>query len=316
MLPAMRRIPADVLLLICVVSWGLNFTVTKYAQQHGFAPLGYAAPRLVMASVLVTTIAYWRERSLRVDGPDLRRLMLVGGVVVFGNQLSFAFSFHFASAAVVALLFGTMPIVAVLISAALGLEQIRALKWAAAAVSFAGVAMVAVGAGGGTHSNVAGILLGLTSPTTFVAYSIALAPLVRRYGTYRVNALASLMAVMPLLAVSAPTLVTMHWSRVSALAWLCLIYSAAAYGLPNLLWFAAIDRVGTPRATLWANLQPFAGTMFALLILSEQVSALTFVGGGVLAAGIVISRLSPRSPAVVVESGPAELALAVTPPHE
>jgi drug/metabolite transporter (DMT)-like permease len=310
MLPAMRRIPVDVLLLICVVSWGLNFTVTKYAQQHGFAPLGFAAPRLVMASVLVTTIAYWRERSLRVDGPDLRRLMLVGGVVVFGNQLSFAFSFHFASAAVVALLFGTMPIVAVLISAALGLEQIRALKWAAAAVSFAGVAMVAVGAGGGTHSNVAGILLGLTSPTTFVVYSIALAPLVRRYGTHRVNALALLMAV------SAPTLVTMHWSRVSALAWLCLIYSAAAYGLPNLLWFAAIDRVGTPRATLWANLQPFAGTMFALLILSEQVSALTFVGGGVLAAGIVISRLSPRSPAVVVESGPAELALAVTPPHE
>jgi drug/metabolite transporter (DMT)-like permease len=316
MLRAMRRIPADVLLLICVVTWGLNFTVTKYAQEHGFAPLAYAAPRLVMASALVTAIAYWRERSLRVEGRDLRRLMLVGGVVVFGNQLSFAFSFHFASAAVVALLFGTMPIVAVLISAALGLEQIRALKWVAAGVSFAGVVLVAVGARGGTHSDVAGILLGLTSPTTFVVYSIALAPLVRRCGTYRINALASFMAVVPLLVVSAPTLATMHWGRVSALAWLCLIFSAAAYGLPNLLWFVAVDRVGTARATLWANLQPFAGTMFALLILAERVSALTFVGGGVLAAGIVLSRISPRSPAIAADGAPADVALAVTPPHE
>ena len=312
----MRRVPADVLLLICVVSWGLNFTVTKYAQQHGFTPLAYAAPRLALASLLVTTIAYSRERSLRVGGPALRRLVLVGTIVMFGNQLSFAFSFHFASAAIIALLFGTMPIVAVLISAALGLEHIHGLKWVAAAVSFAGVGLVAVGARGGSHTSVAGIVLGLTSPTTFVVYSLALAPLVRRYGTYRINALASLITVVPLVAVSIPSLLALHWNRVSSLAWLCLLFSAVAFALPNLLWFTAIDRVGAARATLWANLQPFAGTMFALVILSERVSALTFVGGAVLAVGIIISRLSPGRAAIAGQDGSAEVALAVIPPHE
>jgi len=312
----MRRVPADVLLFVCVVSWGLNFTVTKYAQQHGFTPLTYAAPRLALASLLVTTIAYSRERSLRVGGSDLRRLVLVGVIVMFANQLSFAFSFHFASAAIIALLFGTMPIVAVLISVALGLEHIHRLKWVAAAVSFTGVGLVALGAGGGSHTSVAGLALGLTSPTTFVIYSLALAPLVRRYGTYRINALASLITVVPLVAVSFPSLSALHWGRVSSLAWVCLLFSAAAFALPNLLWFTAIDRVGAARATLWANLQPFAGTMFALVLLSERVSALTFVGGAVLAVGIVISRLSPRRAAIATRDDAAEVALAVIPPHE
>jgi drug/metabolite transporter (DMT)-like permease len=312
----LRKIPADALLVLCVTCWGLNFTATKYAQQHGFTPLTFAAPRLTLAATLLVGIALARERSMRVGGSDLRRLLVIGLVVVFGNQLTFAFSFRFASAAVIALLFGTMPVIALLFSAALGLERIRTLQWAAAAVSFAGVGLVAGGAHGGTHSSVTGILLGLASPTTFVIYSIALAPLVRRHGTFKVNALSCVITLVPLIAVSMPALTTLHWGRVPALAWLCLVFSGTAYALPNLLWFAAVDRVGTARATLWANLQPFAGTVFAVLLLSERITALTFIGGGVLAAGIALSRLRRPVVAGVAPGEEPDLALAVVPPHE
>jgi len=312
----MRRIPPDALLFVCVVSWGLNFTATKYAQEHGFTPLAFAAPRLVLAAMMLTTITAARERSLRMDRGDLLRLVLIGAVVVFGNQLSFAFSFRFASAAVIALLFGTMPVMALLLSAALGLERIGTRKAVAAAVSFAGVGLVAAGARGGTHSSLDGIALGLTSPLTFVVYSIALAPLVRRHGTYRVNALSCLVTIVPLIAVAMPALLALHWSRVTALAWLCLLFSGTAYALPNLLWFAAVARVGTARATLWANVQPFAGTIFAVLLLSERVSALTFVGGGVLAVGIALARLRERTRPAAVLAEEAELAMVAVPPHE
>ena len=41
----------------------------------------------------------------------------------------------------------------------------------------------------------------------------------------------------------------------------------------NILWFTAIDRVGATRSALYANLQPFLGAVFALLILSEEFTA-------------------------------------------
>ena len=66
-------------------------------------------------------------------------------------------------------------------------------------------------------------------------------------------------------------------------------------------------------------MQPFAGTVFAVLMLRSGITALTFVGGGILAAGIALSRLR-RSPPVAVVPARAledpELALAVVPPHE
>jgi len=315
----LRRIPADGLLTVCVISWGLNFTATKYAQEHGFTPLAYAAPRLALAALLLSAIAARRERDApRMGAADLGRAVAVGAVLVFGNQLSFGFSFHFASAAVIALLFGTMPIVALLLSAALGLECVRPLQWLAAAVSFAGVGLVAAGAHGGGNSSALGIVLGLTSPFTFVVYSLALAPLVRRHGAFRVNALACSAAAIPLLGVSIPALASLDWGHVTALAWLCLGFSAAAFALPNLLWFIAIDRVGAARATLWANAQPFAGTLFAVLILAERIGSLTYIGGGVLAVGIVLARLRRgEGPSAARGAEPeSELALAAVPPHE
>jgi drug/metabolite transporter (DMT)-like permease len=62
--------------------------------------------------------------------------------------------------------------------------------------------------------------------------------------------------------------------------------------ITNILWFTAIDRVGATRAALYANLQPFLGAVFALLILSEEFTPLQAAGGLVIGAGIVLARLT------------------------
>jgi hypothetical protein len=52
----------------------------------------------------------------------------------------------------------------------------------------------------------------------------------------------------------------------------------------------AVERVGTARASVYANLQPFLGAVFALVILSETMGSLEWLGGVAIAAGIVVSR--------------------------
>ena len=300
---------ADAMLLISVTVWGFNFTVAKYALGHGFEPLSYAAPRFAIATILFVVIAYLREGDLRLERRDLRRVAFWGAVAIASNQVAFMWSFEFASASTVALIFGTLPIFAGIFSQLLGVDRLGTRRWLAAAVSFSGVALVALGAVGGLSASLGGILLSLYAPASFALYSITLAPLVRKYGTFRVNALASLFCLPVLLAAAAPQLAQTDWGSIDGLAWAGLAYSALlAYALTNLMWFVAVARVGAARASVYANLQPFLGAVFALVLLSEEMGPLQWAGGAAIATGIVLGRVRSRRAAPAPELAPA--------PHE
>jgi drug/metabolite transporter (DMT)-like permease len=66
------------------------------------------------------------------------------------------------------------------------------------------------------------------------------------------------------------------------------------------LWFKAIRIAGPNRAALYANLQPFLGAVFAVIVLSEPMGLLQIIGGVVIAAGILLAR-SQRAPLEVVD---------------
>lgn len=305
------RLPlADALLVACVASWGFNATVMKYALgDGGFTPLSYMAPRFAIATVLFVWVARAKIGSLSLDRGDVKRMAIWGATAIATNQIGFAWSFEYASATTVSLLFGTLPIFAGLYSELLGVERLGSRRWLAALVSFSGVSLVAIGATGGVEGSIGGILLCLYAPASFALYSITLAPLVRKHGTYRVNAIASLFCLPVLMLAAVPDLVRTDWGSITWLAWLCLPYSALlAYAITNLIWFVAVVRVGAARASIYANLQPFLGAVFALVVLGERESWLGWVGGGVIGAGIVLSKLRVKRRAAPLE--------AAVPPHE
>ena len=70
--------------------------------------------------------------------------------------------------------------------------------------------------------------------------------------------------------------------------------------LTNILWFTAIGRVGANRSSIYANLQPFLGALFAVMVLSETLTVLQAIGGAIIAAAIVIAR-SRRAPAELAD---------------
>jgi drug/metabolite transporter (DMT)-like permease len=222
------------------------------------------------------------------------------GAAVFGiwlNQLTFSYSVRLTTAATVALMFGTLPIFVALIAQALGVERLRFRHWVAAVVSFSGVALVALGSSGGLGGDLGGILLGLGAAATWAAYSVAIGPLMQRYSPYRISAFMLLVGSVPLLLSSAAQLVEQDWAALGGLAWAAFVYSLFfSLVFTNIWWFEAIDRVGPSRASLYANLNPFLGAFFALVVLSEEMGPLQFAGGLVIGAGILLARLA-RPPA-------------------
>ena len=67
---------------------------------------------------------------------------------IFANQLCFVYAVKTSTASVVALVLGATPIFAALLGLVLGTERLSRSFWLGAAVSFAGVGLVAAGSEG------------------------------------------------------------------------------------------------------------------------------------------------------------------------
>ena len=292
-----HRVPADVLLLVTVVFWSFNFTVVKYALTHGWQPLAYSSVRFAIGALLFSGYTYGREHSLRVERSDV--VFMTGAALagIWLNQLTFVFAVKLTTAATVALMFGTLPIFVALISWAFRLEHLRLRHWVATVISFSGVALVAAGASGGLSGDLGGVLLGLAASATWALYSAAMGPLMRRYSPYRISAFMGLVGSVPLILTAIVEIGSQDWGALGGLAWACFAYSLFfSLVFTNIMWFTAIDRVGAARASLYANLQPFLGAFFALVVLSEEMGSLQVAGGLVIGAGILLAR-GTRTPA-------------------
>ena len=282
----------EVMLLATVVLWALNLTVSRYILLHGFQPLSYATVRYGCAAAIFLVVA----RSLDIARRDWW-LVALAAVLLFLNQVSFVYALERTTAATVGLILGSLPIFAGLIGLAVGLERLPGRFWLAATVSFAGVALVAVGSGNDLSGSLGGDLLGVATAATWAGYSVAIAPLMARYSPLRISAVVLTLCWIGLLAVGLGQTADQDFS----LSWqVWALFAFAVLGplvVTNVLWYTALHRVGPSRATLAANLQPFVAAVFAVILLSERISFVQVAGGVLIAAGIVLSRRRVRSTA-------------------
>ncbi len=290
----MRRPTADLMLLGTVSLWALNFTVSKYILNEGFKPLAYSAVRYACAALVFLAITLLWEGSLRIGRGQLL-LAVVCTVLLFANQLSFVYALKFTTATTVALLFGTLPIFTAILARGTGVEHLSVRFWTAAVLSFAGVALVAIGSGGDLSTDLKGDALAVSGAITWAGYSVAITPLMRRYSPFRLSAVFLAAVTVPLALAGSQQLANQSF-HFGALVWLGFAFAVLGpLVTTNLLWFTAIDRVGPSRASLFANLQPFLAAIIALVLLSEKITMVQVVGGLAIGGGIVLA--SRRGPA-------------------
>lgn len=288
------------MLLTTVLLWAFNLTVTRYVLTHGFRPLAYSLVRYGAAAAIFSGLTYRREGSFAVRRREVALLLGAAALGVWLNQIGFVYAVKLTNASTTALILGITPIFTALIAGVVGLERVSARFALAGLASFAGVALVALGRPGSLSTSAKGDLLVVGTAATWAAYSVAVAPLMRSYSPFRISAIVLLAGYLPLFATGARQVLGQDFS-LDPLVWLGLAYAILGpLVLTNVLWFTAIDRVGPSRATLFANLQPFVAAVFALLILSEQMSWLQVGGGVLIAGGIVLARqrqIPPEPPA-------------------
>jgi drug/metabolite transporter (DMT)-like permease len=278
----------DLMLLGTVLLWALNATVTRYVLTHGFQPLAYATTRYAAATVLFWAFTYAREGSFRIARRDLRYVAIAAGMI-FCNQLCFVYAVDKTTAATVTLFLGTTPIFIGVVASVIGLERMGRGFWAATVVSMIGVGFVASGSGG-FSGHVFGDLLAVCTAVTWGMYSVAITPLMRRYSPFRISALVLLIGWIPL-AVTGLHQVRNQSFDFGALMWVCFAFAVVGpLFLTNILWFTAISKVGPSRASLFSNMQPLLGVVFALVLLGEHLTRWELVGGVLILSAVLVER--------------------------
>lgn len=284
-----RPTTIELMLLGAIALWALNLSVTRYVLTHGFEPLSFATVRYGLAMTVFAAIGLAAERSLRMGRRDLA-LALAAALVLYVNQIAFVYALRTTSASVIALILASAPIVAAVVGFVLGSETLHRRFWAGAALSFAGVAIVAGATGGALTGSFGGVLLGLLAAATFAVYSVLVTPLMQRYSATRISAVV-LAATWVLLTLTAlPQLAHQDWDLGSQVWSLLVFATLGPLVLTNILWFRSLDRIGPARATLAANLQPFLAAVIAVVLLGERLDAVLLAGGGLIAVGILVAR--------------------------
>ena len=281
----------DLLLVLMALIWGVNISVVKYGTLHLDA-LAYNGVRVAMAAVALLAIGAmmsdrWPSRR------DVIALLLLG---VLGNgvyQLLFIQGVAHTRAGNAALVLAATPAFVALFGWMRGTERIRPRGMAGIAISMLGIVLVVSGTApiGGGASTLLGDVLVLGGCFCWAAFTVLLKPYTERVNAVQVAGITMTGGVIPLLAISAPSMVATAWSAVPGKVWGAIVFSGiGALVIAYLCWYRGVRVLGPTRTSMYGNLQPVVALIFAWVILHEVPTLTQGMGAASIITGLLMTR--------------------------
>lgn len=307
------RAGLDPLLASCL--WGGMYVVSR-ASFAALPPITLGALRVILGGLTLAialrlsgqrkplagaTSAIWRQAD------TVRALVL--GVLVAATIVTQFLGTDLASAHDGALLTTVTPVFVVPLAWAVLGERPRWRIVGGMLLALAGVLIVVAAqssdaAGGTQGSPLLGDALLLASALAWALFTVVGAPLTRRFSALAASTAATLWSIpilVPLAALElalrpAGSSLRFSWGSVGAVLYLGWGATALAW----LLWYRGVEKLDAGVAAIYFFAQPIVGGLLAGLLLHETLPPGFWLGGLVLAGGILLVSWAPRT----ARSGP------------
>ena len=280
----------DVLLaLLLPLLWGIGFTFAKPAVGH-FPPIFMLS--LVYLAAAVAHYRPWRP----LQTPWWAMFVIAALAIAVQNALIFT-GLKGVPAATAGLVVQSQVPMAVIAAAIFGSERLNYLRAIGMLVAFAGLVVVAgapeaIGSLGALLLIIAGALL-------WAIGQVLTRVIGRDEGRQMAGALClwaapqSFLLSLPLESGQWASLTSASLDSWLALGALTLFGYVFAYGV----WYALLLRHRVDQVTPFTLLMPVVGVFLSWLVLGEDISALTLVGGILVLLGIAVVVSAPSGPA-------------------
>jgi drug/metabolite transporter (DMT)-like permease len=242
-----------------VAIWGANFSVIKFVLRE-FPQISFNALRLALASaVFLAAIALYAKGDPPLTRADWVRVAALGIIGHFLYQLAFVAGVARTTASNSALIFGATPIAVSLLSALAGHERVPALRWVGAALSMLGIYIVVGNKATWSSATLWGDALVFAGMFCWSLYSVVAQPLLKRHSPLVVTGYSMAIGASLYVAIAVPALVRTNWQVISTTSWVLMTLSSLlALAFAYIIWYTAVQRMGSSRTAIYSNLTPIA----------------------------------------------------------
>jgi len=292
-----RDLQAELLVVVCVILWAANYSVSKFAIGR-LDPLVFNALRYLVAAACLWGFFSAAGRWTPVSRADRPHLFRAGFIANFVYQITFIIGLTLTSAGNAAILLATAPLWTVVIHARVSRKAIPDAVWFAMALSLAGIAMIVLGSGKRVEfgsSAMVGDGICLVAAVLWAVTTNLQKPLLGRYSPLQVALVMVTIGAVGLTAVALPFTGRVDWRGVE---WPFFAAAAASGALSiaagNVLWAIGVKRLGPDETANFGNLIPVVAFVISYGILGERFEMLQVVGACVTVAGVWLARRAAR----------------------
>lgn len=284
------------LLILATILWGLNYVCGRF--------LAPALPATLLNTIrwAISTVLLWGLLALnRKSFPIFskwRVFLILGFFGVFAFSTLNYVGLRSLSASYAGMISAGIPIAILAFTPLILKEKVSLKAWLGALVSIFGVILLMAGKHGTTNqASLFGEGAIILSCLSWGIYTV----LGKKYGKQTDPLTLTAGAAFYGTLLSALSCIgTVHASQIhiTPMAILSILYvstfaSVGAY----MAWNTGVRRVGPSTAAPFINLLPVWTVVFGLLLLHEQLSSLTFIGGLITIIGAVFASLKNNSKA-------------------
>jgi drug/metabolite transporter (DMT)-like permease len=284
--------------LIGAIGFSGKTVIVKLAYRYGVDTMTLLALRMLFALPFFLAMAWWAGMPSVLSRRDWLIVTGLGFIGYYlGSYLDLA-GLQYISAGLGRLILYLYPTLVLAFSAFFLKTRIGRRELVSLALSYGGIVIVfgtEMNHGGELSAVALGGLLVFGSAVTYAAYLVAGASLVRRLGSMRFTAYASIVASCFVLGTFLATRGPAALAVPHEVYTLTLVLSVFSTVLP--LWFMAegLKRIGANRASLVACIGPVATIALAWMFLGEPVTAVQSGGAALVLAGVMIISLKPAT---------------------
>jgi len=276
------------------------------------------ATRFVIDQTAPASLALWRYliglccllppvllirtlRETRIHRRDVLPIALLG-VTQFGILIALLnYALQSIPAARAALIFATMPLLTMLIAAALGQDRLSVVRSLGVLLTIVGVGLVLAdkalrppaapsGLLGDVVGRAAGDWAAFASALCGAACSVLYRPYLRKYPTLPVSALAMFASVGFLAVVAAGEGLFEAAPDFTSHGWLAVLFIGVSSGIGYYLWLWALNHTTATQVTVFLALSPLTAAALGAMLLDESISPLFLIALGCVILGLALAH--------------------------
>ncbi len=256
-----KKIWSHIAMLTATVIYGANYRIASMVMPMFITPFSFIVLRLIVAGLL-----FWLLHGIfireRIDKKSLFRFFLCGFFGASLNMLLFFEGLAMTTPMNAALVMVTVPILILIVSVFMGLEQFSLMKGLGVLLGFCGVWLLL------TQDSPTSLTKGgwgdvmiLLNGVSYALYLVLVQPLLQRYHPITVLKWVFLFGLVCSLSVTWQSLETPSFSKLSSLHWGSIIFVIfAATSLTYLLNINALKHVQVSMVGCYVYIQPIVTT--------------------------------------------------------